>query len=281
MQVIYKADTVFVWVYSAIILLIGIVGAVSVGSILFLAVMVVVESIYLFFALRRPYRRYRAVNEEFPDEWKEFLTEHSTFYKSIDDEGKKRFERDIRIFLSDFSVEGTRGSKVDIETRLLVASGVAALLHGRPYWEAPIRDGVVVYPGERFNRNYQPGRGSFAGMATQRGPLLLTEGSLEESFKHPHDGYNVIYHELAHYFDLESGSSEWKSLFMQEWQKMSRGVDHSYLRPYAGTNEAEFFAVATESFFENPWEMRARNPRLYNALKEFFNLDTAEILKED
>lgn len=280
MQIIYKADTVFLWIYSAIILIIGIVGAVSVGSILFLLIMIGVEMIYLSFALRRPFRRFRALKQEFPAQWKRFLAEYSTFYRSIDEEGKKRFERDVRIFLSDFSVKGTRGSTVDIETRLLVASGVAALLHGRPDWEAPIRDGVVVFPGERFNRNYQPGRGSFAGMATQRGPLLLTEGSLEESFKHPHDGYNVMYHELAHYFDLESGSSEWKSLFMKEWEKMSRGQDYTYLRPYALTNEAEFFAVATESFFENPWEMRARSPRLYNALKEFFNLDTAEMLKE-
>lgn len=279
MQVIYKVDIVFLWIYSSIILLIGIIGGVSTGNLLFPAIMLGVEAIYLFFTLRRPYRRRRALNKPFPGEWKTFLEDYSSFYKSIDGEAKERFERDILIFLSDFSIRGTRQGEVDMETRLLVAAGAAALIHGRPDWEPPIPDGVVVYPGERFNRHYQSGRGSYAGMATHRGPLILTEGSLEESFRDPHDGYNVIYHELAHYFDLESGGPAWKDFFTREWQDMFREGGDPFLRSYAGTNEAEFFAVATEAFFEIPREMKERKPKLYNALKEFYNLDTAEIMR--
>lgn len=279
MQVIYKVDVVFFWIYSSIILLIGIFGGVSTGNIVFPAVMLGVEMVYLFFALRRPYRRGRAVSTPFPEEWKTFLNDYSSFYRGIDDEAKIRFERDIQIFLSDFSIQGTRRGEIDMETRLLVAAGAAALIHGRPDWEPPIPDGVVVYPGERFNRHYQSGRGFYAGMATHRGPLILTEGSLEQSFRDPHDGYNVIYHELAHYFDLESGSSGWKDFFTREWEDMFRDGSEPFLRSYAGTNEAEFFAVATEVFFENPREMKERKPKLYNALKEFYNLDTAEIIK--
>lgn len=281
MQVIYKIDVVFLWIYSSIILAIGIIGGVSMGSISFPAVMLGVELVYLFFALRRPYRRGRAVSKPFPEEWKVFLANYSLFYKNIDDEAKKRFERDIRIFLSDFSIEGTQRGEVDMETRLLVATGAAALIHGRPDWEPPIPDGVLVYPGRQFNRHYQSGRGFYAGMATHRGPLILTEGSLEASFQNPHDGHNVIYHELAHYFDMESGSSEWKDFFTREWEDMFRDGGEPFLRSYAGTNEAEFFAVATEAFFEKPLEMKEKKPKLYNALKEFYNLDTAEIIGEE
>ncbi|MCK4761275.1 MAG: zinc-dependent peptidase, partial [Candidatus Aminicenantes bacterium] len=109
----------------------------------------------------------------------------------------------------------------------------------------------------------------------------------------PDDGYNVVFHELAHYFDFEDGRAEgipstrllsgklnhWKKVIGKEWQKVLQG--RSVLRPYAGTNEAELFAVAVEFFFENPAVMKKRSPEFYELLKEFFNLDTAEIMKKD
>jgi len=277
MQVIYKIDVVFLWVYSIIIVLIGVVGAVSLGNILFPAGALLIETIYLLVSLRRPYRRRRALKQPFPAPWKTFLARHSLFYKSLDKIGKKRFEQDVQIFLSDFSIEGTRRQAVDLEAKLLVAAGAAALLHGRSTWEPPFQDGVVIFPGDRFDRHYRPGKGHFAGMATRKGPLLLTETSLEESFRDPRDGYNVIYHEMAHYFDLVGASIPWREIFSREWRKASEG--RSFLGDYAGTNEAELFAVATEAFFENPWEMKKQSPELYDALKEFFNLDTVKILK--
>ena len=277
MQVINKIDIVFLWVYSAIILIIGIIGAISLRTILFFLVALFVEAIYLYVSLRRPYRRYRSLEQPFPGSWKTFLTTHSLFYKSLDEMGRKHFERDIQIFLSDFSIEGPRHQPVDQETKLLVAAGAAALLYGRPSWEPPFQDGVVIFPGDRFDRHFQPGKGYFGGMATRKGPMILTEASLKESFKNLQDGYNVIYHEMAHYFDLSGATIQWKKLFTEEWRKASEG--RSFLRDYAGTNEAELFAVATETFFENPWVMKEQSPELYEALKTFFNLDTAKILK--
>ncbi|MDQ1354412.1 MAG: MtfA peptidase [Acidobacteriota bacterium] len=276
MQTIYKIDLIFLWIYSAIIMIIGVVGAVSLGNILFFAGALLVEVIYLFLSFRRPYRRYRALKQSFPVPWKTFLAEHSLFYKSLDTTGKKRFEQDIQIFLSDFSIEGIQRRAVDLETKLLVAAGAAALLHGRPTWEPPFKDGVVIFPGDRFDRNFRPGKGYFAGMATRKGPLLLTETSLLESFKNPRDGHNVVYHEMAHYFDQAGATIPWRELVTEEWRKASEG--RSFLGDYAGINEAELFAVAAEAFFEKPWEMKAQSPKLYDALKEFFNLDTVKIL---
>jgi Mlc titration factor MtfA (ptsG expression regulator) len=292
MQIISKLDVVFLWVWSSIILLIGIIGAVSTGNLAVLGLFAGVELIYLFFALKRPYRRTRAIKKPFPREWKEFLMEHSPFYRNIDKEAKQRFERDVRIFLNEFSIEGTRRRETDMDTKLHVAAGIATMLHGRPDWEPPFVDGVVIYPGNVFDRNYRSGKGRYAGMATHHAPLILTEGALEDSTRNPHDGYNVVFHETAHYFDFEDGQAEgipaarmkpqkwysWKNVFTREWQKVVRG--RSFLRDYAGTNEAEFFAVAVESFFEKPWEMKEKNPELYDALKDFFNIDTYEILSK-
>lgn len=279
MQVIYKVDRVFIWIYSAIIVLVGVVGFVASGSFWFFLFMLLVESVYLYFALKRPWRRYREVKKGFPAEWRDFFLRYSEFYRNIGEEGQARFETDVLIFLSDFSIQGTRSREMDLHIKLLVASGVAAMVHGRPYWEPPIPDGVVVYPGHTFNRHFEGGRGNFAGMATRNAPLILTEGSLEESFRNPHDGYNVIFHELAHYFDISGESDQLKELIHHEWQKAFRG--ESYLRSYASQNEAEFFAVAVEGFYERPGEMKARSPELYDALVDFFNLDTAAIIGPD
>lgn len=290
MQIIYKIDILFICIYSLLILLVGTIFTIASQNIVFIGVTLPVEFIYLFFALRRPYKRYRALGQTTPKEWKQILTRCSSFYRNLDEEGKQRFERDIRIFLSNFSVEGLRRQPVDIKKKLLVASGFAALLHGRPDWEPPIKDGVLVYPGERFNRDYQVGKGLLAGLASVNSPLIVTEKSLEQSFKNPDDGFNVIYHELAHYFDMEDRSADGvpstrmspekahqlKTIIRGEWQKAQRG--HSFLGTYAGTNEAEAFAVAVEFFFENPYIMKTNNPELYDALKDFFNIDTIKIM---
>ena len=290
MQIIYKIDLVFIGIYSLIILLTGVFLAITAGNPIIMAPAGAGEILYLYFALKRPYKRYKALKKPFPEEWKQILKENSPFYGNIDTAGTKRFEQDVRIFLTDYPVEGIRRQELDTRTKLLVASGLATMLHGRPYWEPPIKDGVLVYPGRVFNKDYKIGRGNFAGMARTNSPLIISRESLEESFKNPGDGNNVIFHEVAHYFDMEDGRAEgipsyrllsgtlnpWKRAISKEWKKALRG--RSFLRPYAGTNEAELFAVAAEFFFENPGVMKRKNPELYNLLKEFFNIDTAGVI---
>lgn len=290
MKIIYKTDILFLFIYSSIILLTGIFLTLSSGKAFVLIPAALAEILYLYFALKRPYRRYKTLKKPFLDEWRDVLKKNSPFYASIDHKGKERFEQDVSIFLHDYPVEGLRRQEIDAETKLLVASAFATMLHGRPYWEPPIKDGVLIYPGRTFNRDYKIGKGNFAGMARANSPLIISRQSLEESFRNPGDGNNVIYHEVAHYFDMEDGRAEgipshrllshrlnpWKRAITKEWKKALDG--RSFLRPYAGTNEAELFAVATEFFFENPGIMKRNSPELYHLLQEFFNIDIAAIL---
>jgi Mlc titration factor MtfA (ptsG expression regulator) len=293
MQIIYKIDIIFISIYTILILLIGSIFTIASQKLAFLGITLFAEIIYLFFAFKKPYKRFRALKQPMPKEWKQILARCSSFYRNLDEDGKNHFEKDTRIFLSNFSVEGLRRQPVDIKLKLLVASGFAAMLHGRPDWEPPIKDGVLVYPGERFNRDFKIGKGTRAGQAAINSPLIVTEKSLEHSFRNPDDGFNVIYHELAHYFDLEDGHAEGipssrmppeksqhlKNIIHSEWQKALQG--NSFLGTYAGTNEAEAFAVAVEFFFENPSIMNVNNPELYNALKDFFNIDTLSIISSN
>ncbi len=288
MRVVYKIDILFRGFYALLIVLLGVALAVVKERSMFIPVFLGLAIVFLAVSFRKNLKRYLAVRQTFPEAWRSVLLECSAFYRYIDTKARKRFERDIQIFLSDFNVKGIRGQQLEDRLRLLVAAGIATLIHGRPDWEPPVRDGIVVYPGQRFDRDYQSGKGWMAGQASYNGPLIVTKGSLEHSFRNPHDGYNVIFHELAHYFDLEDGSADgvpaflpsegifaWKEIIYNEWEKVNRG--QSFLDAYAGVNEAEFFAVSTEFFFEKPWVMAQRNPDLYNALKEFYNLDPIDI----
>jgi Mlc titration factor MtfA (ptsG expression regulator) len=290
MQIIYKIDILFTIIYSLSIFLVGSVFTMAAGNPVFIPVTLLVEMVYLYFALRHPYRRYRALKKPMPQQWRQILNLCSSFYRSLDEQGKQWFERDMLIFLSDFSIESIRRQEVDIKIKLLIASGFAALLYGRPYWEPPIKDGVLVYPGERFSKDYKIGIGNRVGQASVNSPLIVSEESLKHCFRQPGDSHNVVYHELAHYFDLEDGQADgipaarmlpgkverWRNIIQKEWEKALEG--RSFLGSYAGTNEAETFAVAVEFFFENPQVMAANNPELYDALKDFFNVDTLKIM---
>lgn len=292
MQIFYKIDRVFTWIYAIAIVLMGAATTLMLGNAVILAVTALILAATLFFNLRRSYRRLKAARVPFPAEWRDFLCTHSPFYNGLDTEGRRIFEQDIKLFLHGYPITARQGHQVSTQTLLLVAAGAATVLHGRPNWEPPLSDGVLIYPGERFNRDYQSGRGHIAGQASINSPMILTEGALQHSLENPNDGFNVVIHELAHYFDLEDGVAEgipyarigqqrgqkWHAMIQKEWQRAAQG--RSLLRDYAGQNEAECFAVASEVFFERPWDLIQDHPDLYQALKTFYNLDTINILKK-
>lgn len=290
MKAIYKIDLVFNLGYFLLIQFLGVLCFfIFDRRMAIIGIGLLTGLVYLRLAFHRPLKRIRSLRGEMNDVDRHFLSAHSAFYRHIDETGKRHFESDIRIFLSDFRITGIRGETVDPETRLLIAAGVATLIHGRPDWEPPFRDGIVVYPGKTFDKKYRIGRGNIAGQAHYRGPLILTRENLDRSFENPHDGYNVVFHEMAHYFDFEDGKADgipslgmashsiysWREIILEEWKKVNQG--RSFLDTYAGLNEAEFFAVSTEFFFEKPWVMERKNPELYRMFRDFYNVDTLKI----
>jgi hypothetical protein len=105
------------------------------------------------------------------------------------------------------------------------------------------------------------------------------------------DARNVVFHEFAHKIDMLGGvidgtpplpdrahRATWAEVCTAAYVDLRGRIDAglpAFLRGYAATNEAEFFAVATETFFEQPAQLRRELPDLYAALAEFYNLDLA------
>lgn len=290
MQIISKIDKVFVAFYTLLIILVGSLAFFISGQAIVLIATPALLAIYLWLVLKKPLRRCRAAGMLMELSWREFLFSHSAYYRGLDDEAKQKFERDIGLFLSDGNIAGIGGAEVAWQTRLLIGAGVASMLHGRPEWEPPLPDGVTVYPGMSFDRNYQVEKGNIAGQAPERGPLLIAEESLKQGFANPNDGHNVLIHELAHFFDREQRKiggrypwriscqqgDSWADNLTREWREHRQSG--SILPSYAALNEAEFFAVACEMFFENPWPLQSAHPELYEMLRDFFHQDPRQVL---
>lgn len=235
-------------------------------------------------ALREPVRRIRTTRESFPDAWRDWLERHVPFYTDLPETHRSQFERDVQIFLAEHHFEGVSGVEVDDRLRLAVAAGAAILLHGRPTWELPGTHTFLFYPAD-FNEEYfleeEASDVSLQGRAHGQGPVIFSVPAIEYDFLHPRDGENVILHELAHLIDFESAEADglpswldassadaWWELLQSETGKIRSG--RSLLRPYAASHPTEFFAVATEVFFEQSRQMRRDHPELYEAMTEIY-----------
>jgi len=252
----------------------------SVGPVLGLVPVVVI----LLVGLRRPWRRWRLAQQELSPERRRWLQAHVPLYRTLDEEGRARFDRDVQFVLDEYSFEGVRDVAVTDTLRLSVAAGIAALLHGRPSWELPGSQSVLFYP-ERFDETYHENiTASYDGMAHQQGPIIFTVLAVQKSWDDPGDGNNVVLHELAHLFDFDNegadgvpslvdpvSAPDWQSLVREEMRRVRRG--RSLLRPYAAEAPSEFFAVAVEHFFEQPDAMARQHDELFRALVSFFRLD--------
>jgi MtfA peptidase len=288
MRIFPAYDLFFTVFYALLIPLVGTLAFFMSGRDEVLFITLLLLALYLGLSLRKPLRRRRSARAGISPEWRGYLLAHSAYFRGLDDEGRSHFADDVSIFLADTRIAATGGAAVNWQTRLLIAAGAAAMLHGRPEWDTPLADGVTVYPGYTFDRNYQSGKGNIAGQAPPRGPLLVAEKSLLEGFANERDGTNVLLHELAHFFDLEArkggmsvragreNAVPWPEAIAAEYER--HDFASSILSAYAARNEAEFFAVASEMFFENPGLLHHAHPGLFGILSEFYGQDSRRVL---
>jgi hypothetical protein len=279
--------------HAALGLLVGFVGgalvyAVSGSGWAGVAGAILFAGGYYATAMRRYIRRRRLAARPFPETWRRQLLRCVPFYRKLDDEGRRRFENDVRFFVAEQRIYGIRGAPVTDEIKVLIAASAAMLCHGWPDWEWPTMRDIVVYP-TAFDEEYRIGASRhMAGMVHQQGPIIFSERDLRHSFSRPGDGLNVGLHEFAHVLDMAGGAADgvpagvawvasapWVQVIADRMQRVRRNECRRVLRAYAGVNEAEFFAVAVETFFEQPARLRAHDPELYGLLAEYFNLDPA------
>ncbi len=221
-------------------------------------------------------------------ELRKVLEKKVSFYGALGPGDRVDYETQIAVFLQEHRITGVAGVTVTPATKVLVAATAVRLVFRRPAWEFHDFGEILVYPGAFTadgHYSVNTADSDAAGMMHSQGGVILSLPHLLQGFEADNDGFNVGYHEFAHVLDgvrpdgvpgeLDLGSYRpWVSVMQREFEKVHRG--RSFLRNYAGTNPAEFFACAVEFFFEKPVEMRERSPELYLQLSRFFNQNPAD-----
>lgn len=222
-----------------------------------------------------------------PANYKELLLSHVGFYQFINDDGKIRFEEKIKEFLGYVRIHGVGTSVEDLD-RLLVASSAVIPIFGFPEWKYYNLRDVLLYP-ETFSKDqFLTGNddrntlGMIGNGAMQR-VMILSKPALRNGFANNSGKENTGIHEFVHLLDKEDGAVDgipeallgrqytipWLELMNENIKMILEG--RSDINIYGATNKAEFFAVASEYFFERPDMFREKHEDLYNLMKHIFH----------
>jgi hypothetical protein len=232
----------------------------------------------------RSARRRAVLALPFPARWRDYLLDHYDHYDRLPPDLRRRFEDDVRIFLSETRITGIEARVTD-ELRLLVAASAVTLSVAWPDYEWDQLAEVLLYPQD-FDRDYSFDNEELAGQAHPWGTVILSIPALQESYADPDDAYHVGLHEFAHMLEVHqtrfSGippglsplrRQEWVALMEKEMERLRRGK--SVIDDYGADDPAEFLAVAVEAFFESALALRQRHREVYAILAEYFRQDPA------
>lgn len=241
-------------------------------------------------------RRQALASQPFPDAWRRLLRQRFPLYRQLPAELQTRLEGFIHIFLDEKTFLGRGGMTINDDVRLLISAQACLLILNKSTDFYPGFQTILVYPDVYQAQALQNQHGVVsqhqqlrAGESWHRGPVVVAWSSVVEGAEDPEDGENVVFHEFSHKLDEEDSVmdgtpvltsreqySEWVRAFSEEYEQLVDQVaDHRfhYIDAYGAHSPAEFFAVVTEAFFEQPQQMSQQHPELYRQLRDFYALD--------
>ncbi len=248
------------------------------------------------------HRRKKILEQEFPAEWRKILQNQVAHYQFLNNAERFHLEQLIQVFAQEKSFEGCKGLEITDEIRVVISAEASMLLLGLPHDLYKHLNTIFIYPSTVVLPRARQSMFSttplvvnteipISGQAFKRGPVILVWDAVEKAARHPEFGHNVVYHEFAHILDMLNGHADgvpplhdkesyatWSKVCTKEFNsliKKSQQGKSTFLDSYGATNEAEFFAVATEYFFDKPLKMEKNLRDLYDILKGFYNQDTA------
>ena len=242
-------------------------------------------------------RRERIRRRPFPAAWRAILRERVPYARRLPADLQCQLKEHIQVFIAEKSFAGCDGLVVTDEMRVTIAAQACLLLLNRRDHYYPRLHQVLVYPGPFIvERQKTSGIGLvsdeqrvLSGESWAHGQVILSWPDVLEGAAVVDDGRNVAIHEFAHQLDQEKGHANgapdlagfqryprWSRVLGQEYEALHarlRNQEASVLDAYAATDPAEFFAVCSEVFFEQPRRMAAEHPELYGELSRLYRID--------
>ena len=231
----------------------------------------------------------------FDSAWLPLLERQFEHWNTLTPTELERMHHLVAGFFHDTRWEAANGFTLTDDIKVLIAAQASMLLLGLEIDDYPQLTSVIVHPSTvRLHGQHSAGGGlvssgtqTLLGQAHYRGPVVLSWNAARRGARFPDGGENVVYHEFAHQLDMLDGITDgtpplgtdaarerWVEVCTAAYDSV-RAEGSPVLRPYAGTNPAEFFAVATEVFFNRPLELREHEPALYAELRNFYHQDPA------
>ncbi len=253
-----------------------------------------------WFAAVRASKRRKAAAAPFPPAWDEILERNFPMAARLSEADREELKRRIQGFLAEKRFEGLGGLELTDEIRVSIAAQAGLLLLHRGEGCYPKVKTILVYP-TAYDAPVQTqspdgviteSRQTRLGEAWTLGTVVLSWDDVRHGAADCKDGHNVVLHEFAHQIDMEDREADgapvlprrsmyvaWARVLGAEYETLQDEVRRRHrtvMDRYGATNPAEFFAVATETFFEKPRQLKKKHPELYEQLQAFYRQDPVE-----
>ncbi len=262
---------------------------------LFFGLVLVIGTTYAVVRLLRGMRRKRLRSLPINPAWEKILEMNVKIYPRLPASLKEELHGHIQVFLQEKNFEGCGGLELTEEIKVTIAAQACLLLLNRQTNYYPRLSSIVIYPSTYIVKDDQVEEGVVIpeelrlGESWRTGVVVLAWDDVLSGALNPTDGANVVFHEFAHQLDQEDGEADgtpilekrsqylkWGRVLSKEFtvlQKKSLKHMRTVMNYYGATDPGEFFAVATETFFEKSQEMKAAHPELYEELKSYYKVD--------
>ena len=266
-----------------------------------LLILFVLALLFVLWVVGEPFlverRRERLRQRPFPRAWRQILRRRVPYLRRMPADLQLQLKQHIQVFVAEKPFIGCGGLTVTDEMRITIAAQACLLLlNRRPHYYPKLRQ-ILVYPSAFFvDRMHtddagvlQDQRHLLSGESWSQGQVILSWQDSVDGAAVPDDGRNVVIHEFAHQLDQETGHANgapvlpsreryrrWSRVFEDEFAALQRQVrddQPSLFAAYGATHPAEFFAVASEVFFEQARRMADECPALYRELAAFYRVD--------
>jgi Mlc titration factor MtfA (ptsG expression regulator) len=247
-------------------------------------------------------RRLDAIRRRpFPAAWRETIEKNVPYVARLPPADQQELAEHVQVFLAKKHFEGCGGLEMTDEIRVTIAAQACVLLLHRDTACYPNLVSILVYPttyvvpGGRRTADglVEDEPQARLGESWTRDVIVLAWDSALSGAADVQDGHNVVLHEFAHQLDQESGTANgapvlprrsmygtWARVLGHDFDELVRDAARHHrtlIDRYGATNPAEFFAVATETFFEKPRALQSQHPALYQQLQQFYQQDPAAL----
>ncbi len=249
------------------------------------------------------YRRKRVRAVAFPANWRKILQRRVPLISKMPSHLQMQLKKHMQVFIAEKSFLGCGGLHITEEMRVVIAAQACLLILNRSTdYYANVRQ-ILVYPGaffvNRTSSDYagvkRENRQALLGESWSQGQVILSWQDSAVGAAIPDDGQNVVIHEFAHQLDQENGAARgappptlgdphydarrWSQVFQEAYDHLHSEVQsgvQGLINHYGAQDPAEFFAVVSEVFFEQPQELFAQYPALYRELSGYYKVHPAD-----